>query len=62
MGGFGSAVLEFANLHGYKNSIEILGLPDEFIEQGVIEELETIGHIDGLTLKKSLTKLLYEVS
>ncbi len=61
MGGFGSAVLEFANLHGYKNSIEILGLPDEFIEQGTIEELQTIGNIDGLTLKKCLTKLLYEV-
>ena len=31
-GGFGSAILEFANEHGYKNEIKILGIPDKVIE------------------------------
>jgi 1-deoxy-D-xylulose-5-phosphate synthase len=38
-GGFGSSVLEFKNEHGYQGSLKILGMPDEFIEQGSQEEL-----------------------
>ena len=37
-GGFGSAVLEFANESGYKNQIKILGIPDKFIAHGTVEE------------------------
>jgi 1-deoxy-D-xylulose-5-phosphate synthase len=33
-GGFGSAVLEFFNAHGYKPDISILGIPDRVIEHG----------------------------
>jgi 1-deoxy-D-xylulose-5-phosphate synthase len=39
VGGFGSAVLEFANAHGYKNEIKILGIPDEIVEHGTLKEL-----------------------
>ncbi len=38
-GGLGSAVLEFANDHRYKNNITRLGVPDRFIEQGTPGEL-----------------------
>ncbi len=39
LGGFGSAVAEFAEQYGYKNDILIHGLPDRFIEHGKPEEL-----------------------
>ena len=62
IGGFGSAVLEFANTHEYKNKIKCLGLPDVFIEHGTVEELQSIGHIDKASITNCLTKFLDEVS
>jgi 1-deoxy-D-xylulose-5-phosphate synthase len=38
-GGFGSAVLEFANDHGYPVEIIRLGIPDYFVEHGSQQEL-----------------------
>jgi 1-deoxy-D-xylulose-5-phosphate synthase len=37
-GGFGSVILEFAATHKYGTKIQLLGIPDEFIEQGSIDE------------------------
>ena len=62
MGGFGSAILEFANTNGYKNKIKCLGLPDIFIEHGTVEELQTLGQIDEKTISNCLTNFLHEVS
>ena len=39
LGGFGSAVAEFAAQYNYKNDILLHGLPDRFIEHGKPEEL-----------------------
>jgi len=40
IGGFGSAILEFASENNYKsNTIKTLGIPDYFIEHGKVEEL-----------------------
>lgn len=39
-GGFGSAILEFASVHHYKNAVTILGIPDVFIEHGTVNELQ----------------------
>ena len=40
VGGFGSAVLELAAMHGcYLNRIRCLGIPDTFIEHGSIDKL-----------------------
>lgn len=39
VGGFGSAVLEFMNAHGYKPDVRILGIPDRYVEHGKPEEL-----------------------
>ena len=32
IGGFGSAVLEFMNAHGYKADVKIIGIPDRLVE------------------------------
>ena len=45
-GGFGSAILEFASQNKYSKPILNLGIPDEFIEQGTIEELHHYCKID----------------
>lgn len=50
-GGFGSAVLEFAAVHDYKNTLKVLGIPDVFIEHGGVNALQkSIGlNVEGLT-------------
>lgn len=39
-GGFGSSILEFAAQYKYQSKIKLLGIPDAFIEQGSIDELQ----------------------
>ncbi|WP_116496266.1 1-deoxy-D-xylulose-5-phosphate synthase [Balneicella halophila] len=39
IGGFGSAVIDYAMEKGYKGEIRLLGIPDKFIEQGTQAEL-----------------------
>ena len=44
IGGFGSAVLEFMNAHGYKAEVRIMGIPDQLVEHGTPKQLyEEIG-------------------
>ncbi len=50
-GGFGTAILEFASNYKYTSNIKILGIPDEFIEQGTIEELQHYCNIDVSSLR-----------
>ena len=45
-GGFGSAVLEFAAQNNYKTPVKCLGISDEFIEQGTIDELQKLTSLD----------------
>ena len=40
LGGLGSAVIEFANDRAYEVKVVRLGVPDRFIEQGTLEELQ----------------------
>lgn len=56
-GGFGSAVLEYAASLGYKGDIEILGIPDKFIEQGSVEQLQEISGINVEGLRKKLESM-----
>lgn len=60
IGGFGSAILEFANENHYTATIDILGVDDRFIEHGTIGELQKIAGIDGTTIKKHINKILNE--
>lgn len=47
LGGFGSAVAEFAEQYGFKNDILLHGLPDRFIEHGKPEELHSDLKLDS---------------
>lgn len=50
-GGFGSAIIEFAAANQYTNKVTILGIPDEFIEHGTVNDLQTYCRIDVKSLK-----------
>ena len=45
-GGFGSAILEFMFDNGYAVSVMRLGVPDQFIEHGRVDELQKICRYD----------------
>ena len=45
-GGMGSAVMEWMNDHGYALPVTRMGIPDEFIEHGTVDELQHICHMD----------------
>jgi 1-deoxy-D-xylulose-5-phosphate synthase len=51
-GGFGSAILEFAAMHNYNSRIQLLGIPDVFIEQGTVDELQQNCKISVDSLEK----------
>jgi 1-deoxy-D-xylulose-5-phosphate synthase len=57
-GGFGSAILEFAAANNYHSKIQILGVPDVFIEQGSVLELQQYCKIDVLNLEKVFSQYL----
>ena len=58
IGGFGSAILEYANgMHSFV-PIKIFGIEDIFIEQGTVEELHKMAKIDTSTLKNYINNLL----
>lgn len=54
MGGMGSAVLEWMSDHGYHPQITRLGLPDEFVEHGTVEQLREIVHLDHESIKNAI--------
>ena len=57
-GGFGSAIIEFANENLYQKPITVLGIEDKIIEQGTTEELYQIAKIDALSLKLKINTIL----
>ena len=54
MGGMGSAVLEWMSDHGYQTQITRLGLPDDFVEHGTVEQLREIVHLDHKSIKNAI--------
>jgi len=60
-GGFGSAILEFAAKHDYKAKIRNLGLPDKFIEQGNIDELQEIAKVSVEYIEEEIVSLLQNI-
>ncbi|MHA3787523.1 1-deoxy-D-xylulose-5-phosphate synthase [Flavobacterium hauense] len=50
-GGFGSSICAFAAKQGYSLKIRTLGIPDTFIEQGTVNELQQSCGIDVKSLK-----------
>jgi 1-deoxy-D-xylulose-5-phosphate synthase len=55
-GGFGSAVVEFKSFHNYDSQVIILGIPDAFIEQGNVAELQQYCKIDVKSIEKLFSK------
>jgi 1-deoxy-D-xylulose-5-phosphate synthase len=49
-GGFGTAILEFSAQNNYTSTVKTLGIPDEFIKQGTIEEQQQYCKIDVKSL------------
>lgn len=60
VGGFGSAVLEFMNEHGYQARVKILGIPDILIEHGTPKQLyEEIG-LDSYSIAQTIRTMMAE--
>lgn len=57
-GGFGSAILEFATKHKYKKEIKLLGVPDNFIHHGTVEELHKLCKIDVASIQEEIKNML----
>nr|WP_299031574.1 1-deoxy-D-xylulose-5-phosphate synthase [uncultured Tenacibaculum sp.] len=57
-GGFGSTVLDYASEVNYQGNIKLLGVPDEFIHHGTIQQLQEICKIDVNFIKKIIQDLL----
>jgi len=58
LGGFGSAVLEFANQYDHKNEIRILGIPDKIIEHGSPKELHRECGYDAQAIKDAVLEMM----
>ncbi|MFC5194510.1 1-deoxy-D-xylulose-5-phosphate synthase [Bizionia hallyeonensis] len=56
IGGFGSAIAEFKSQFNYNNTLKVLGIPDQFIEQGSVEELEDIAGISPKKIRAFVLK------
>ncbi|MCF0195789.1 MAG: 1-deoxy-D-xylulose-5-phosphate synthase [Bacteroidaceae bacterium] len=54
-GGLGSAVLEFMADHDLHPTIRRIGIPDEFIAHGKVEELHALVGMDKKSLKEAIT-------
>jgi 1-deoxy-D-xylulose-5-phosphate synthase len=59
IGGFGSAIIEFASEHNYQNKIKVIGIPDEFVEHGTVEELQHLSKVDSENIKKVIDEMLF---
>lgn len=57
-GGFGSEVLEYASEVNYQGKIKLLGIPDEFIHHGTIQQLQEVCGIDTISIQKVIQSLL----
>jgi len=57
IGGFGSAILEFMQQHGYKNDVKILGIPDRIVEHGTLKELHRECGYDAAAIAEAVRDL-----
>ncbi|HEX6913974.1 MAG TPA: 1-deoxy-D-xylulose-5-phosphate synthase [Chitinophagaceae bacterium] len=57
VGGFGSAILEFMNQHGYKADVRILGIPDRIVEHGSLKELHRECGFDAQAIAEAARSL-----
>src|SRR5258706_5976934 len=60
-GGFGTAVLEFMAMHGYKNDTKILGIPDKIVEHGTPKELQHECGYDAAAIKNTVLEMMKDL-
>lgn len=53
-GGVGSAVMEWLNDHNYTTQVVRMGLPDNFVEHGTVDELRRIVGLDIESIKQRI--------
>lgn len=58
LGGFGSAITEFAVKSRYKGDIEIIGIPDNFIEHGSPADCHKMAGIDPQSIASRIENLI----
>ncbi len=58
VGGFGTAILEFMNAHGYSAQVKILGIPDRVVEHGSQKQLYAECHYDSAAIAGAVRELL----
>jgi len=54
-GGVGSAVAEFLAAHKYTTQLDMLGIPDKFIEHGTLAELHRLCGYDAEGIYRAIT-------
>ncbi|MDN3491933.1 1-deoxy-D-xylulose-5-phosphate synthase [Winogradskyella bathintestinalis] len=59
VGGFGTSILAFANTHNYKQSVTNLGIDDNFVSHGTIEQLQQLQQFDAVAIKNKIVELLF---
>ena len=57
MGGFGTAVTEYAATKGYQGKIDVMGIPDKFIHHGTQDQLHAELGLDEKGLVKKIGEL-----
>ena len=57
-GGFGSQILLFASNNDYKNTVKVLGVSDQFVTHGTVEELKKTAALDNDSLLKIIKAFL----
>jgi len=57
-GGMGSAVSDWMQDHDYTPRIKRLGLPDEFVEHGTVQQLREITGLDVESIKEEVKKII----
>ncbi len=57
VGGFGAAVLEWLNEHGYHPQVEMLGIPDRLVEHGTPEQLHRECGYDAEGIARTVRQL-----
>lgn len=58
VGGFGSAVIEFAMDNDYQASVKRMGIPDEFVEHGTVLELHKICGLDKKSIQDAILQMV----
>jgi 1-deoxy-D-xylulose-5-phosphate synthase len=59
VGGFGSAILEFMNEHGYKADVKIIGIPDRLVEHGTPKQLYDEIGIDANGIAAAIREMVH---